>query len=970
MFSFQLPKQFVDNYRVRPVNFGWNGLGKVTFYRTYSRTDNPNVDGQETWADVCERVINGMYTIQKNNVPTRRWNDEKAMSSAMEAFDLMFNFKWTPPGRGLWMMGTPFIHERHEYAALQNCFDPKTEYTTLEYGVTSLADTVGQEVTVWTEKGWQRGFVKSFGEQQTQRITFRPSVIKGKGFGSFVIPLRSNYRKVVNATPDHRWMLVDGRITTTLSVGDNIPSEYMAPSPESEEYRKGIAHGLVFGDGVKITHEYRDGTYGFELRCCSERKQNVAASVAEQFDKLYDNRPSANGDPIYYKRSPINLKMLPETNDPEYIAGFIEGWLWADSSVTPTGSVKLSTQNPEAKSWIQKYAAYAGFSVTGIHTDNRPTQYGQRSHELYLITLRNAQDVVWQVESIEQDIKQEVMCAVVPTTGTFTLSGGMLTGNCAFASTKNIAQEGGNIFRWFMEKLMLGVGVGFDTRGAGKIVPEWSQSDFVYVVDDTRESWAESIAALVDSYLYGGPVPRFDYSRIRPKGAPIKGFGGVASGPEPLMHLHTEVEHRLFQNCDKPITSTTIADIFNLIGACVVAGNVRRSAEIALGSPFDTDFINLKNYELNPHRAGYGWTSNNSVMIEDGMDVDYRALAKRTYDNGEPGYYWIDNARNYGRMNGVYEPDSSVMGANPCLEQVLGDKEMCTLSEIHLPNCNTKHEFVRAIKYGYLYGKTATLLSPHLEDESADIMSQNRRIGLSVTGHTQFIGKHGIDVWKDWMDHGYHMVAGYYDKLYSQWMDVPVSVRKTSVKPSGTISLVSGVTPGIHYNVAGRYHIRRLTLASDSKILASLQRAGYPVEPSAYSRDSYVVEFPVDAGEGVKSESEVSMQDQLTLAAAAQELWADNAVSATVKFDRNNVSVDDLASAIKWSSTRLKGISFLPLEDHGYEQAPYESITKERYYEMMEGIDIAAVDGVIGNDKMMDMYCDGEACVIPVNRGK
>lgn len=1030
MFTFELPKKFVDQYRDRPVPFGWNGLGKVTFYRTYSRTDNPKVDGQESWVDVCERVINGMYTIQKQHVPTRRWNNEKALASAMEAFDLMFNFKWTPPGRGLWMMGTPFVHEREEYTALQNC---------------------------------------------------------------------------------------------------------------------------------------------------------------------------------------------------------------------------------------------------------------------------------------------------------------------GFNSTIDIATKGGSIFKSFMNDLMLGVGMGFDTRGAGTIDVRWNEGWvngldlFDYIIDDSREGWANSVSALIDAFLFNQPIPVFDYSKIRKKGEPIAGFGGVASGPEPLMHLHKMVFTALYKNQGKPITSTTITDIFNLIGACVVAGNVRRSAEIALGSPYDNDFINLKNYELNPHRSEYGWTSNNSVMIEDGMDVDYRMLAQRTYDNGEPGYFWIDNARNFARMNGIHEPDPTVMGANPCvtgdtvidtyngprlvwdllkrpflasvngklfasqgfwctgvkpvyrlktkeghsirvtenhkilatrlttktqydewveakdlvegqeivlnnnrkwtewdgfgtfeegwlvgaflgdgnynketavmgfwgehkehmlslalartealggephyhkirkghinedrdnalfsstkihkllthldieddktlsrtplllsssqfqkgflrglfdcdgsvqgnvskgisvrlsstrpdhlliaqemllrlginstiynrapagyrrlpdgkggtklylckdiqelvisndnivqyaelvgfdkpdkreklesaissysrnpnrerfvatfdslvyegedhvydctvdeihrfsanglivhncLEQVLGDEERCTLSEIHMPHCKTKYEFARAIKYAYLYGKTVTLLSPYLKNtDSAEIMSQNRRIGLSVTGHTQFIGQHGMEVWQDWLDHGYHKVAGYYDRLYSQWMDIPVSVRKTSVKPSGTISLVSGVTPGIHYNVASRYHIRRLTLADNSKILASLQRAGYNVEQSVYSRDSYVVEFPVDAGPGTKSESEVSMWDQLNLIATAQQYWADNAVSATVKFDLNKVSVDDLAEAIEWSSTRLKGISFLPLEDHGYEQAPYESIDKERYHEMMSKIDVSAVDGVIGNDKLMDMYCDGDACVIPQRGG-
>ena len=133
---FRLQKDFVDDYRQRPVKFGWNGLGEVVFYRTYSRKDNPNVNGQEGWADVCERAINGMYTFQREWCTNRgvKWNVEKAERSAREAFDMMFDMKWTPPGRGLSMSNTPFVMERGCVEALQNCSFISSAYIDKERG--------------------------------------------------------------------------------------------------------------------------------------------------------------------------------------------------------------------------------------------------------------------------------------------------------------------------------------------------------------------------------------------------------------------------------------------------------------------------------------------------------------------------------------------------------------------------------------------------------------------------------------------------------------------------------------------------------------------------------------------------------------------------------------------------------------------------------------------------------------------
>lgn len=536
--------------------------------------------------------------------------------------------------------------------------------------------------------------------------------------------------------------------------------------------------------------------------------------------------------------------------------------------------------------------------------------------------------------------------------------------NCGYISSEYITQERGDFFYWLMEKSMLGVGVGFDVRGAGRITVQRYNGYIDHTIPDTRQGWARSVELLINAYFDGGPLPRFDYSQIRPKGAIIRGFGGIASGPEPLIRLHSEIVGLLDSYVGQPLDSRGIVDICNLIGCCVVSGNVRRSAEIAFGSRYDTEFIDLKDYRKNPKRAGFGWVSNNSVFVQQGDD--YTDLAERTWQNGEPGYFWLENARMFARMNGLIDlRDSRAMGTNPCAEQTLHHREMCTLVEIYLPRCQTKEEFGRAIKYAYLYGKSVTLGSDQISDpQSMEVMEANRRIGLSVTGVTQFLGTHGVQTLREWFDYGYELTA-YFDRLYSQWLGVGESIRRTSVKPSGTVSLVVGVTPGIHYNVTSRFHIRRVDIADNSPLVDPLMGAGYPMEPSVYTPGNLSVMFPVDAGLGVRSENEVSVEEQLGLVALAQRHWADNAVSATVKFDRKKTSAADLAHLLERYDSQLKGISFLPLDDHGYPQAPYEGISEAAYKGMAANIKPLNLQGLGDGDKLADMYCDGAACAVP-----
>ena len=531
--------------------------------------------------------------------------------------------------------------------------------------------------------------------------------------------------------------------------------------------------------------------------------------------------------------------------------------------------------------------------------------------------------------------------------------------NCGFVSTKDmgISEKFSKPFIFTMDMSMLGVGIGFDTEGAGNIdinKPDLEQE--LHVVEDTREGWVNSVAVLLDSYNFGHSIV-FDYSKIRPLGTPLKTFGGVSSGPGPLIDLHESITKVLEKNVGHKITVTTIVDIMNLIGKCVVSGNVRRTALISFGNKNSEEFMDLKDYSKNPQRMDYGWTSNNSIFAELGMD--YSEVAKRICINGEPGLAWLDNMRKYSRM--VDPPDNKdhrVMGGNPCLEQSLESYELCCLVESFLNRADSLEDFQRTLKFAYLYAKTVTLGLTHWA-ETNRVQLRNRRIGCSVSGVAQFLCKYDLHSLNKWLDSGYHTVQKW-DQVYSEWFCIPRSIKTTSVKPSGTVSLLAGATPGMHYPES-RFYIRRMRLSNISPLVQGLRDAGYHLEPAVGSeKDTLVVEIPIDVGEGIRTVSQVSMWEQVALAANMQRWWADNQVSCTVTFNPATEG-HQIASALDYFQYQLKGISFLPKCDYGaFPQMPYEEISEEIFKKRCESL---GKMNLVGNqDSTGEKFCDGESC--------
>lgn len=533
--------------------------------------------------------------------------------------------------------------------------------------------------------------------------------------------------------------------------------------------------------------------------------------------------------------------------------------------------------------------------------------------------------------------------------------------NCAFVSTEDIAEDPAQPFCFLLDASMLGIGVGFDTKGAGKlrINPRPTGESYLHVVADSREGWVDAYRSLLKHYLTGTVRPRFDYALVRPSGAPIKGFGGVSGGPQPLKDLINVTQRILDAHRGKWISERVIVDLMNLIGKAVISGNVRRTAEIAFGSADSHEFMNLKNYKVNPERSSYGWTSNNSIFATLGMD--YTEVAHRIGDNGEPGLIWLENMKRYSRM--LDPPDNKdhlVAGSNPCVEQTLESHELCCLVETFPMNCVNIGEWLETLNLAFFYAKVVTLgMTPW--QRSNTVIEKNRRIGTSISGIAQFVSRHGIDVLRRWCQMGYTHIERA-DNALSRMFNVPTSIKRTSVKPSGTVSLLAGATPGVHFPISP-YYIRRVRVPYNNPLLAKLLAANYEVEPDVQDPNTAVVSFPVFAGDtSIPNLSEVTIWEQFQMAAFMQRYWADNSVSCTVTFDREK-ETNVIKRCLDHYQYHLKGISILPNSNDVFPQMPYEKIDGDKYNEMMQRIDDTLEFGsTINNEPHVSEYCDNDSC--------
>ena len=533
--------------------------------------------------------------------------------------------------------------------------------------------------------------------------------------------------------------------------------------------------------------------------------------------------------------------------------------------------------------------------------------------------------------------------------------------NCAFLST--VTGTLSDTMCLIMDLLMHGVGVGSDVMGSGrwKIIQPLV-SDDIHVVPDTREGWVDAVRRLLAAYTGESSLPfSWDLSSIRAEGLPIKSFGGTAPGPEPLRKLLTMLETILDTHRDKRLGTRGIADIINLIGVCVVAGGIRRSAEILIGNHDDEVFLDLKSDALAEERP-WMWTSNNTIFADD--IKDFRPFAARTAQKGEPGYLFMKNARAFGRMGDSPNwKDENAKGVNPCGEQTLFDGELCNLVETFIGRHNSAADWCETLKYAYLYAKSVTLVECH-HKRLNNIMMKNRRIGTSIAGALPMKERLGTKAFVQWLRTGYDFIQNL-DAVYSKWLNVPQSIKTTTIKPGGTTPLLPGEMPGINADHSP-YYLRRVTVEKTSSLVDLYRSHGYHVEPVIKQEErSVVISVPVKSS-STHFKGDYSIGDQLKLNALMQRHWSDNQVSQSVTFKPKDAPV--IAGLLEKYRSRVKSLAMFPEYEGGtYAQQPYEEITAEQYAELQSKItDVSEADALTGHivHDTEERYCDGDSCVL------
>lgn len=537
--------------------------------------------------------------------------------------------------------------------------------------------------------------------------------------------------------------------------------------------------------------------------------------------------------------------------------------------------------------------------------------------------------------------------------------------NCSFV----VVNEPVRPFTWAFEMLMLGSGVGFNIQKENvyqipklknKIkIERKDTNDADFIVPDNREGWVKLLAKVLKAHFYSGESFTYSTVCIRGKGTPIKGFGGTASGPEELCWGISEIHKILNSRSNKKLKTIDCLDIMNIIGYVVVSGNVRRSAEIAIGDHDDIEFLKAKRWDLGTI-PNWRSMSNNSIYTP----KDMKTLPKEfweTYYQGEPyGLINLELSRKCGRLGETQYPDPNVEGFNPCAEQSLNNFETCCLSEVYLPNIDSYDELLKVLSYTYRVNKHSLSLHCSLK-ETEEIVNKNMRMGIGMTGILQ-----ATEQQRSWLKDAYVWLREY-DKEYSLKNNFPVSIKLTTVKPSGTLSLLAGVTPGVHPNPAGPYYYRRVRMASDSPLVPMCSINGYNVEPAvefdeSLSKTTMVVTFPCKVPESTPVAANYSWKEQLDMVIKMQTEWSDNSVSCTVYYKKEDL--EDIKTYLENNfSDNLKTVSFLLYQGHGFVQAPYETISKEVYEQEIKRI--KPLTSVIINNNDFDVVdCESGACPV------
>ena len=998
--SFKLSSKFVDGYANLDPPLGYkdaagNSIGEIVLIDKYSRL---KPDGtKERWYEVCRRVIEGTFSIQKDWAKDHAlpWNDNKAQRSAEEAYDLLFQLYWSPPGRGMSAMGSYVVNGLKNSMPLQNCAvvstndmtkaDPANPFCFLfdvgMLGVGIGTDTrgadkefvihdpsenvLGPEIYVVpdTREGWVESLrrkLNSYLIAGRRPVKLDTSLIRKKGspiktFGGVAPgpkPLEKLMERIDNALGGRKGELFNEvdiadimNMTGICIVSGNVRrmaelilGKYGSKSfinlknydvfPERNDYsdpeNPGWGHmsnntvlatpGQSYDDIIEgIT---RNGEPGILWLDNIHNHSRMADPVTTDDWRVVGANPC-----LRYSTPVATRNGIVMIGDWANSGGVREVWDGSDwvkatafsSGVKKTVTLKMSNNRELTVTPDHLLGSGDGFIEAGM-MGSRPIEVMRPDHELYDI---NPYDVVM----------------------------GAAHGD----GTWHKASE-----RWFLtigkdDQVIL------DTMFATGMVERVNEYDN----DGIQTAWFKRDLLLSKETIPTRMIP--DVYHHAPATL-VRGFlRGLYSANGSAVLSHKRVN---LKTCNKAMAHQ-VMDMLDLLGirnsiVTTKAAGVehkngyyvsREAYAVVINGVYDVARFAKQIGFLHSHKTA---VLDQICALPVGRTKPIKVTSITANQNEEEVFDFTMEQTHY----------ASVLGfkVHNCSEQFLESKECCTLADLHFSRIPNVLKLRRAIKYAFLYAKTVTLLPTHLPETNA-IMQRNRRIGLSVSGVADFMDANGRALNRAWLNTGNSWVAEY-DKVYSEWLCVRESIRTTTVKPTGTIGLLVGESPGGHWTPGGSYFWRTMRFPLESPIVAEYTAAGYRVEPDVTDpSNTVVVYFPIKS-KSMRSERDVSIYEKASLAVDLQHYWSNNGVSVTISFREDEV--DDVKRILEMYDSRLKSVSFLPLRPNVYAQAPFSEMTSFEYEEAkatLKRVDTSVLY-LSGKEAEGESGCTNDTCMV------
>lgn len=988
--AFSLSDNFLNKYKKRKPNFGFNGLSELTYRRTYSR---PKSNGEhEEWWETVKRVVEGTYEMQQEHIDTQglEWNSWKAQRSAQEMYDRIFTFKFLPPGRGLWAMGTPVIKERKLYAALNNCAFVST-------------DTIKEDLAkpfLFTMDMLMLGVGVGFDIKGSGKIT-----IKG---------INKNREKETYIIADSRegWIeSVQLLIESFLLHSQCIEFDYSKIRKEGEKI-SGFGGTSSGPNPLKNLHK--------DLKNLLEKSSGNPISTTNIVDIMNligkcvvagNVRRTAEISLGYDDEEYLNLKNYKLNPHREQYGWTSNNTIFAELGMDYKNICERIVDNGEpGLFWLQNAQEYSRIRngkdgkdhrVSGV---NPCSEQSLESYEMCCVsgdTIIHTRNGIFKIKNlVDKDIEvwnSKSWSKVIPfLAGTnkkllrVTFSDGSYL-DCTPNHEFSIEKYHNNFNKKEAKDLVIGDKLpNFSlAENSSGIYEKYAYEYGLFAGDGCIDKTNLLLCMGGDKSKLKGKFRGKWYKGRQPKGYnyPIYRISMVG-----FLNFIMCQTLRRSDNLPEIIFEWNSATILEFIAGYIDSdGNLCKQINTDNYRIFGSE-LKMRQLQFLCRRIGINHSSvkmmsDKRVRTNKGIrsyalwclyiptyeckNIPTRLKIGKRFGNGE--------RKNNAHKNSVisYKSRQKVIS----IEQLEGTHDTyCFTEPLHhmgvfnnvithqclVENFPAHHDsledFLRTLKFSYLYAKTVTLGKTHWPMTNR-VMLRNRRIGCSLSGIVQFIDKVGINSFKQWMKKGYDKIQEY-DEMYSDWFAIPRSIKTTSIKPSGTVSLVAAATPGMHYPQS-RFYIRRIQLSRTSPLINPLKKAGYKIEKAFGSEDSTVVtEIPVDIGEGIRTVKNISMWEQLSLAAFIQKYWADNQVSCTVTFDPETEG-SQIEHALNYFQYQLKSISFLPNKELGaYRQMPYEEINEQTYKKIVNKITPIKWGKIKNQEIEVDKYCDSSGCEV------